>query len=447
MFEEEIIEKYIPRTSQFEAKMIRAITTILTLTATVIKASFLEISDFENNAVVAEEKYLKNSSENLLCKKAQHIIENQHDLHEISSACSELDGSIVFQNYVEPNIDLNNIKIINGDFVVEENNAVVSIHGDSLEKIGGTFNLYDLTSLNAVSFPKLHDLNVLHWRIVPILSSVALDNNIKAVKSITISDSSLTTLHGFDKIEKLETFNVNNNRYLESISTSIKYISRQLSVSANADELDLDMSNLIWANNVTIRDTKTIKLDKLQYVNQSLEFIENTISSLELSSLKAVGGTLGIIENKQLSKVDFNNVSQILGGLMISNNDALDRVDFFNDLRLIGGAIQFKGNIKDTDFPNLRLVKGSAIIQSLSDELDCTKWVSPQTGSSIIRGGKIECESKGKKSSASVRQDGTVLDRTTDQISDNKQTSDATSCAVRIKTLAIVLLVSIYAVA
>lgn len=116
---------------------------------------------------------------------------------------------------------------------------------------------------------------------------------------------------------------------MESIATNVKYISKQLSVSANADELNLDMSELIWANNVTIRDTKEINLEHLQYVNQSLEFIENKVNKLELSELKSVGGTLGIIENKHLSKADFNNVSQISGGLMIAGNDALEKIGFF----------------------------------------------------------------------------------------------------------------------
>lgn len=108
---------------------------------------------------------------------------------------------------------------------------------------------------------------------------------------------------------------------------------------------------------------------------------------------------------------------------------------------MIGGAIQFKGNIKDTDFPNLRLVKGSAIIQSTSDELDCSKWVTPNSGSSIIRGGKIECEPKGKKSSANVRQDGTVLDRTTTtESAEAKETNGSTIMGANFLLLALAVL-------
>ncbi|CAH01090.1 uncharacterized protein KLLA0_C01001g [Kluyveromyces lactis] len=413
----------------------------LTIAVAFVNGINIEVSEYDREIQVKNQNELKSTSNNALCKKDQHIIENQNDLYQLSNECPTIDGSISFQNYVEPHINLGNIKTINGNFILEENNEVVSIQGDALEKIGGTFKLYDLTSLNAVNFPHLHDLNVVHWRVVPILGSVAMDNNIDSIKSLVISDSSLTSLRGFDKIAKLDTFNINNNRYLESIATNVKYISKQLSVSANADELNLDMSELIWANNVTIRDTKEINLEHLQYVNQSLEFIENKVNKLELSELKSVGGTLGIIENKHLSKADFNNVSQISGGLMIAGNDALEKIGFFKSLKLIGGAIQFKGNIKDTDFPNLRLVKGSAIIQSTSDELDCSKWVTPNSGSSIIRGGKIECEPKGKKSSANVRQDGTVLDRTTTtESAEAKETNGSTIMGANFLLLALAVL-------
>ncbi|CDO92700.1 unnamed protein product [Kluyveromyces dobzhanskii CBS 2104] len=421
--------------------MLKIITALLlAAVATIVHGINIEESGYDREFQANNQDGLKNASNNVLCKKDQHIIENQTDLNVLSNECSTVDGSITFQNYVEPHINLGNIKSINGDFLVEENNLVVSVQGDSLQKIGGTFKLYDLTSLNAVSFPRLHDLNVVHWRVVPILSSVVWDNNIDLIKSLIISDSSLTSLKGFDKIEKLETLNINNNRYLESIDTNIKYISKQLSVSANADDLILQMPQLIWANNLTIRDTKEINLEGLQYVNQSLEFIENKVDTLQLSELKSVGGTLGIIENRHLSKLDFNNLSQISGGLMIANNNAIEKIDFFKSLKLIGGAIQFKGNIRDTDFPSLRLVKGSAVIESSSDELDCSKWVTPNAGSSIIRGGKIECEAKGKKSSASVRQDGTVLDRTTSDSSEEKETNGSTTTGTNLLLLTLAIL-------
>ncbi|KAG0679113.1 hypothetical protein C6P41_004155 [Kluyveromyces marxianus] len=412
------------------------------LVAALANALDIEVSGYDQEVVLSGQDNSKNNSNSPLCKKDQHTIENQNDLYLLTNECSNIEGSISFQNYVESHIDLGDLKSIKGNFVLEENNMVNSIQGGSLEKIGGTFKLFDLTSLSAVSFPQLRDLNVVHWRIVPILSSVTMDSRLQSIKSLIISDSSLTTLRGFDNIIKLETFIVNNNRYLESISTKIKYISKQLSVSANAEDLDLDMSDLIWANNVTVRDANEINLGSLQYVNQSLEFIENKVEELELSELKTVGGTLGIIDNKKLRKTNFNNVSQISGGLMIANNDALTKIDFFSNLKLIGGAIQFKGNIKDTDFPNLRLVKGSAVIQSSSDELDCSKWVTPNSGSSIIRGGKIECEAKGKKSSASVRQDGTVLDSVTEEKAEvkDKETNGSTTMGINFALLVVAII-------
>lgn len=408
--------------------------------AAFINALSIEVSDFENGPQMQSFSATNESAKNPLCKKDHHIIENQSQLDQLARECTVVEGSISLQNYHENSMDLGRIKIIEGDFLVEENNVIISIHGTELTKIGGIFKLYDLTALNAVFFPKLNEMEAMHWRIVPILSTVELDHNLESIKSIFISDSSLTSLEGFNNIKELQTLNINNNRYLESISTSVKYISEQLSISANADDLSVELKELVWANNITIRDTRSLQLDNLKYVNNSMEFIENKIVSLELSNLKSIGGTLGIIENKILSDVDLNNLTYIEGGLMISGNEVLENIDFFKELKVIGGAIQFTGNIKDTEFPNLRLVKGSAIIESSSEELDCGKWISPAGGSSIIRGGKIECTSKDKKSSANIQHDGKVLDKITSQIPQHKEVNGVAKISINRENLLMVLL-------
>ena len=89
-------------------------------------------------------------------------------------------------------------------------------------------------------------------------------------------------------------------------------------------------------------------------------------------------------------------------------------------MKTIGGAIQFSGSFKDTSFPNLKLVKGSAFIKTSSAEMDCNKWIRPLDGRSIIRGGKIKCTSHKKQNSISLDEDGKIIDMQESEVNNEK---------------------------
>ena len=81
-----------------------------------------------------------------------------------------------------------------------------------MELISGSFSMFELTSLALISFPALKWVNILDWKILPILSNVHFNNEIQGIESITISDTSLTGFSGFlaDTIDNLD---INNNRF------------------------------------------------------------------------------------------------------------------------------------------------------------------------------------------------------------------------------------------
>ena len=201
----------------------------------------------------------------------------------------------------------------------------------------------------------------------------------------------------------------NNNRFLETIESNINIINQDLTIHANAKDLEVDMSQLVSVKNLTIRDTAKVFFPKLEYVNRSFEIIENTFTELDVSNLKTIEGTLGLINNTELTKIDMNKLTTIKGGVMISNNTKLEHIDFLPNLRQIDGAIYFEGKFKDTDFPELRLVKGSAYIKSTSEDLDCAKWTKVVNQKSIIRGGKINCISAKREKAVELNNEGEVL--------------------------------------
>lgn len=345
-----------------------------------------------------------------ICRKDIHNIQTKQELYNLQVQCETVMGSIHITNFDGPVVNLGNIEVIEGNFIIEDSSEIVGIEGRILERVGGTFSLQSLTSLVSLDIPLLYAVKVIDWKVVPILNTVLLSSEIDDIKSIIISDTSLSVIDGFDKIEEIDVFNINNNRFLEIIKTNIKEVKQQFTIHANAKEMELEMPELQYAENITVRDTSKVSMPNLEKVSSSMEFIENLFVDLELPKLTAVGGTLGIIENSNLKNVDLGSVSTIKGGLMISNNNKLESLDFLPKLKQIGGAIYFEGRFQDTEFPDLKLVKGSAYINTNSEQLDCNKWTTPISGRSIIRGGKINCTSGRKQKSISVNEDGEVID-------------------------------------
>lgn len=362
-----------------------------------------EQTDFE---VISPTKQTKVDED---CKKGLYHIENAGNLIELQAKCWKVVGNIeISSNYSGSLIDLGLIREIEGDLIIKNNKHIFRIQGYNLESLG-KLELDSLTSFVSLDFPALREVETVDWRVLPILSSVVINGNIKKIKNIIISDTALTSIDYFNNVKKVDIFNINNNRFLENLFASLESVTKQLTVHSNAKELELDLSNLHTVENMTIKDVSEIKLAKLSSVNSSLEFIENQFSSLELPLLAKVQGTLGLIDNKNLKKLNFSNVTDIQGGLMIANNTELAKIDFFPKLRQIGGAIYFEGSFDKIDLPELKLVKGSAYIKSSSEELNFEEFTSPKAGRSIIRGGKIECTSGMKSKMLNVDEEGNVL--------------------------------------
>lgn len=360
-----------------------------------------------------------------ICKKDEHVIMNAADLHSLQVSCNDITGNIRFNAYRDAIVDFGNLQTIGGSLYIENISNIVKIQGNRLQKIGGTFKLHSLTSLVVLDLPSLNNVKEIEWKVVPILNSANLNKEMKGLKKIVISDSSLSIINDFNKIREVDIFDINNNRFLEIIKANIETVRQKLSISANAKQLELEMPLLVSAQNITIRDTSSISLPKLESVGSSLELIENDFVTIDLSTLKEVGASLGIIDNVNLDLIDFANVSDIQGGLIIENNPKLQKIDAFKTLKQVGGGIYLDGKFSETNFPQLKLVKGSAYVKSDSDMFDCSRWTTPKYGRSFIRGGKVTCISGKSEESESIDTDGNVVGR--NEKSDNSNKSGPSS--------------------
>lgn len=398
------------------------------MAASVADSQFKNNSQFNKNENKEQDATSTSTRLDSEACKQSFFVENINQLHQLASQCQTIGGSLNFNNYVDAVIDLKNIETIEGDLVMENSASIVRVECPKLTTIKGEFKIQSLTSLAAIHLRELNSVDSIYWRVVPILSTVEFTKGLNSVNKITISDTSLVGFNGFNdgKVEQLAVLNINNNRFMESVVCNIKSVSETLSIQSNARELQVSFENLIWANNMTIKDSDSISIPNLQFVNHSLEFIDNFFKIIEIPKLKGIGGTLSLDSNKELTEVDMNNVSDIFGGVMITKNKNLGKIHFLKSLQVIGGAIQFSGNIKEISFPKLRLIKGSVNIASTANDLDCSSWTAPPSGISIIRGGKILCSSGKQQTQISLSDKGEILNSDTTDL-ENQQNKDIVS--------------------
>lgn len=330
------------------------------------------------------------SQQNSKCLEPLNKIQNSGELRALAD-CELITGSIHVTNYEADILDLGKIKTIKGDFIVTNVSSLKVIQASELESIGGEFDLDTLTSLTSLSLSKLQAVETLKWHVLPILTQVTFSKGINQIKSITMSDTSLTGITGFN-VDTLKSMTINNNRFLEWVESSVTEITGELSISANADNLRVSMPNLVSVKGITVKDTEEVDFHELQTIEYNGDFINNNFRELKLPKLKSAGHTLSIIKNKMLSNIDMNSLTEVGGGLIIVDNSKVEKIDFFSSLKSVGGAIEFRGDITDNKFNSLKIVRGSAILNSSSSQFDCKKWMTNEV-SKVVRGGKIECSS------------------------------------------------------
>lgn len=263
--------------------------------------------------------------------------------------------------------------------------------------ITGSLSLTSLTILSTLDLPVLSTVGSINFVTLPSLTGINLNDGVSKINSLYISDTALESLDGF-QVSSLDTFNVNNNKNLNSIDAKLQNVKTALEVSFNSDEVEVTFDELEWANNITFRDVASISLAKLEKVNASLGFINNSLSEIELSKLTEVGGSLSFVSNDELEELDLNNLTKIGGGFVISNNSKLETIDGFSSLETVGGAIIFTGSFSNASLPALKRVSGGALIESDGD-LDCDSF-NALDKKGAIQGDNYVC--KGASTSTSV---------------------------------------------
>jgi hypothetical protein len=250
---------------------------------------------------------------------------------------------------------------------------LTSLSGADLNAISGTMMLNDLTVLSTLQFPSLKTINIIDWVTLPALQQLTFTDTVNTCSSVTISDTQLSSLDGIN-LDTVADFAINNNRFLKTISTQVANITGSLDITSNGQDLQVEFPNLIFAGNMTFRNTSTVTMQSLAAINGTLGFYENFFESISAPNLTSVGMVLAFVANPDLSNISMNALTTV-GGLQIANNSELITINQFQNLKTVTGALDVTGNYSDAEFPALTRVDGAFHMVS-SSNFSCAHFES-----------------------------------------------------------------------
>lgn len=323
------------------------------------------------------------------CDDPTATIRTQADATQVAK-CESVEGSVVIAPEAGQKIDLTGLSEIGGDLVAEHNGLLSDFSSSTLETIGGSFTLKNLTALFNLGFNRLSEVGQIEWSTLTVLPELNFGTpGVTKAKSVVIADTVIKNIEGIN-VQSLTDMNLNNNKRLTKFSTSIKSLSNVLNVQANGLNLELEMPNLEWIANLTIANVTTFSAPSLKVVNGSMRFDSNYFKSFSAPNLTDVQeGDISFVSNPQLTNVSFPQLDKIGGGLTIANNTKLEEIDGFKSLTRVGGAVAFRGSFTDVQLPELNDVVGGFQVASTEQIQEACDTLQKLEGSSIQ--GKFSC--------------------------------------------------------
>jgi hypothetical protein len=345
------------------------------------------------------------------CPQQDVFLQSNDDGAKFFSSCNAFNHKITIGANVTE-IDLEGLQSVKKGIECVDATEISTIRARKLRSVGDQFLLSGLTLLRLIDTPELDAVEDVVWRTLPALENLdSLSREIKTASSVLIADTRLTSMKGFRNLTEVRSFRVNNNRSLRSAELSLKYVQDILDFNSNGKGLQVEFSNLIWANNITIRDAASATFPNLRAVNSSASFVSDGFSAIEFPQLSYVGGSLSFVGCPLLTKVTANNVTEIGGTFLVANNTKLANIDGFDSLKTVGGSIDMAGRFTNATLPSLEDgdVRGSFNFQT-TEQYDCSQEFDKLRENDVVKGEYICADKKDKAESLTA--DGLSIDGT-----------------------------------
>lgn len=221
-----------------------------------------------------------------------------------------------------------------------------SLTAAGLERITDIFYMHAIVQLNSINMPRLAEVGGLDFVSLNTLQSLGFGfPGVQQAGVVNIQDTGLNTLDGLN-LAVVDNMTISNNQYLQRVSMQLGNVSQSLGIDGNTPSLEVELTNMIWANNMAFRDLASISLPSLVSVNESLGFFTGSYLNLTLSNLTVVGQALTVNSNTELTNISFPVLERVGGGLSVQNNTVLEVIDF-PQLVDVGGAVDMYGAIEE----------------------------------------------------------------------------------------------------
>ncbi|KAG2732439.1 hypothetical protein G9P44_004856 [Scheffersomyces stipitis] len=335
------------------------------------------------------------------------------------AACATAVGDITIRGDSFGSIELTGLEQVFGSLKIQNTTLATTINAPTLQLISEDFELSGLTILNTLNLAQLNTVGSLNWVTLPALESTGLTQGITAADSVVISDTGLTALTGINVVE-LQTFDVNNNQDINTIDSALQSVTSLLSISYNAESVDVVLDELTSAKNVVFQSINSLSVGNLTTINGSLSVSQSSIDAIEFKDLTSISNSLTINKNSELESLDFPKLTSIGGALEISDNDKLKSFDGFPELKTIGGSVDINGTFDNGTFESLSRVAGGFTLKSDGD-ISCEEF-NKLNSDGDIKGNKFFCaNAAGASSSSSSSKKGSSTDS-----SDSTETASET---------------------
>lgn len=323
------------------------------------------------------------------CKDATATIQSAADATALAS-CSSVPGSVLIDTNVGTAIDLSGkLTEIGGDLTCLNNGALISLSSTSLQTIGGSFKLHNVTLMSTLGFSALTSVDKIDWVSLNSLGTLAFGTpGVTEATTVSIADTYLTSLDGIN-VASLTDMDINNNKRLTEFTTQLGNLSNVLNINANGLNLKVNMPNLEWIANMTISNVTSFSAQSLAAVNGSIRFDSNYLTEFNAPNLTTVGQDISFVSNSKLTNITMPLLKQVTGSITIANNTGLEEINGFPKLATVVGAVILRGSFTEVDLPALNDVRGAFALTSTGDISTACSYFSKLAPSSSGGNGEI----------------------------------------------------------
>jgi len=223
---------------------------------------------------------------------------------EISEAtpsidCEVVDADITVDEDVAGALVIDGPEQIKGNLIINNATGLISIQSNTINSIGGRFELKELNSLNTITMDSLRNVNELEMEKLTSLRELTFGSEgVTKASKVRITDTFLNTLSGF-MLSTVESLQIDNNGRLARFDSDLVNITDTLIINNNGRGMEISMDKLESASEIQIANVKSFSVSALETVDASLKLDEcDNMESFAAPNLTKITDALAFINNR-----------------------------------------------------------------------------------------------------------------------------------------------------